>query len=320
MNLMRLLIVIVNYRTADLTIDCLRSLRDEVADLPGTQIVVTDNASGDDSVVRLANAIESDGWSSWARLQPLERNGGFAYGNNAAIRPALESTDTPDYVLLLNPDTIVRPGAISALIKFMDAHRTVGIAGSRLEHPDGSPQPSAFRFPSVASEFEEGSRLGWVSRLLASRCVAPPPPAEQSPTEWVAGASMIIRKAVFEAIGLLDERYFMYYEEVDFCRRAKDAGWPCWYVPQSRVVHLVGQSSGVTDVKKSQKRRPGYWFESRRRYFLAHQGRMATVLADLMWAAGFAQWRIRRALLGKPDADPKRLLSDFIRHNFFATP
>lgn len=317
---MRLLVVIVNYRTADLTIDCLGSLRDEVASLPGTSVVVTDNASGDESVSRIAEAIETNGWSDWVTLRPLEQNGGFAYGNNAAIGPALKSSDPPQYILLLNPDTIVRPGAIAALLEFMDAHPAVGIAGSRLEHPDGAPQTSAFRFPSLASELEEGARLGWVSRLLASRCIAPPPPAEQSPAEWVAGASMIVRKAVFDAIGLLDERYFMYYEEVDFCRRAGAAGWPCWYVPQSRVVHLVGQSSGVTNAKSSQKRRPAYWFRSRRRYFLTHCGRVKTFLADLLWTAAFAQWRVRRALLGRPDPDPTRLLSDFIRYNFFAIP
>jgi hypothetical protein len=281
---------------------------------------VTDNASGDDSVSRIAAAIEANCWSDWVSLRPLERNGGFAFGNNAAIRPALESAEPPEYFLLLNPDTIVRPGATSALLEFMDAHPQVGIAGSRLEHPDGQAQASAFRFPSPAGELEEGARLGWVSHVLASRRIAPPPPTEQSPAEWVAGASMIVRKAVFDAIGLLDERYFMYYEEVDFCRRAAAAGWPCWYVPQSRVVHLVGQSSGVTDSKMSQKRRPAYWFQSRRRYFLTHCGRMNTFLADLLWTAAFAQWRLRRALLGKPDPDPRRLLSDFIRHNFFAMP
>jgi hypothetical protein len=316
---MRLLVVIVNYRTADLTIDCLQSLRNEVTGVPGTHVIVTDNASGDDSASHIAVALANNGWSAWATFQPLARNGGFAYGNNAAIRPALDSPSPPEYVLLLNPDTIVRPGAVSALLEFMDAHPGVGIAGSRLEHRNGEPQPSAFRFPSLAGEFEEGARLGWVSRLLASRCIAPPPPHEQAPADWVAGASMIIRRTVFDAIGLLDERYFMYYEEVDFCRRAGAAGWPCWYVPQSRVVHLVGQSSGVTDAKKSQKRRPAYWFQSRRRYFLTHCGRMRTFLADLSWVAGFAQWRLRRALLCKPDPDPKRLLSDFIRHNFFAT-
>src|SRR6185295_2987702 len=98
-------------------------------------------------------------WSSWATLLPLPANGGFAYGNNAGIRPYLESDDKPDYVLLLNPDTIIRPGGITELVKFMDARADVGIAGSRLEDPDGAPQISAFRFHSIFSEFEHAMRL-----------------------------------------------------------------------------------------------------------------------------------------------------------------
>jgi GT2 family glycosyltransferase len=312
---MRLLVVIVNYRTADLTIDCLRSLREEVASLPGTQIIVTDNASGDDSPERIASAIAFNGWSQWVTFLPLGRNGGFAWGNNEAIRPALQSTRPPEYVLLLNPDTVIRPGALQQLLDFMDAHPEVGIAGSRLEHPDGTPQRSAFRFPSPLSELEDGARMGLVSRLLKKSVVAPPVPESSGPAEWVAGASMMIRKAVFDSIGLLDEAYFMYFEEVDFCRRAKLAGWPCWYVCESRVVHLVGQSSGITDNKQARKRRPAYWFDSRRRYFLTHYGRARTLLADIFWAAGFAQWRVRQAILRKPSSDAERLLMDFVRHN-----
>ena len=320
---MRLLIVIVNYRTASLTTDCLRSLAPELAALPDTRVVVTDNASGDDSVARLDAAIRDNHWHAWCELMPLPRNGGFAYGNNEGIRPALQSNDPPQYVLLLNPDTVVRPGAIRALLEFMDARPDVGIAGSRLEDPDGTPQRSAFRFPSVASELEEGMRLGVVSKLLSRRIVAPPVPqgSDPVPTDWVAGASMIIRKAVFDAIGLMDERYFMYFEEVDFCRRANSAGFPCWYVPASRVVHLVGQSSGVTDVKniqKARKRRPAYWFESRRRYFRTHFGPVRTLFADAAWAVGYATYRVRRVVQRKPDTDPAKLLWDFIRHNFVA--
>lgn len=313
---MRLLVVIVNFRTADLTIDCLRSMRDEIAAAPGTRVVVSDNASGDGSGRKIADAIAAEGWAAWATFQQLERNGGFAAGNNAALAPHLCSTDPPRYVLLLNPDTVVRPGAVGALLRFMDANPRVGIAGSRLEHPDGVPQRSAFRFPSPLSELEDGTRLALLSRMLHRRLVAPPVPDRPAPADWVAGASMIVRKEVFDAVGLLDEAYFMYYEEVDFCLRARRAGWPCWYVPDSRVVHLVGQSSGVTAAKSSRKRRPAYWFESRRRYFLTHCGRARTFLADIFWAAGFAQWRARQILARTPDSDPEGLLSDFVRYNF----
>jgi GT2 family glycosyltransferase len=307
---MRLHIVIVNYRTGDLVIDCLRSLESEIQ--PGMSVVVTDNASGDDSISRIADFISKQNYS-WARTMPLERNGGFAYGNNEAIRPALAGK--PQYVLLLNPDTVVRPGALRELINFMDANPKVGIAGSRLEDPDGTPQRSAFKFHSIASEFERGIRLGVVSRLLAKSIVAQPVPEKNSPCDWVAGASMIVRREVFEDAGLMDEKYFMYFEEVDFCRAAKKAGWPCWYVPSSRVVHLVGAASQLSDARKHRKRRPTYWFDSRRRYFVKNHGAIYTLFADSAFAIGFAIWRMRRLVQRKEDPDPPKMLGDFIRNS-----
>jgi hypothetical protein len=310
-----LLVVIVNYRTPNLTIDSLRSLVSEVQALPGTRVVVTDNKSGDGSVEQIGTAIETEGWSEWASLMPLERNGGFAYGNNAAIRPALQSTNPPPYVLLLNPDTIVRPGALKALVDFMNEHPDVGIAGSRLEDPDGTPQRSAFRFHTVLSELDFGLRLGVVSKLLSKWVVAPPVSDQTHQTDWVAGASMIIRREVFEAAGLMDEEYFMYYEEMDFCLQAKKAGWSCWYVPQSRVVHLVGQSSGVTDTKRPPKRLPQYLFDSRRRYFIKNYGWLYAALADHAWASSFVLWRLRRVIQRKPDNDPPKFFGDFLRNS-----
>lgn len=312
-----LLIVILNYRTPDLTINCLRSLVGEVQSLPGIRVIVSDNASGDGSVEKIAAAIDTEGWGDWVSLMPLDRNGGYAFGNNAPIRAALQLPAPPPYFLLLNPDTIVRPGALQALVDFMNSHPDVGIAGSRLEDPDGTPQCSAFRFHTVLSELDSGLRLGAVSKLLANWVVWPPIPEAATQTDWVAGASMIVRREVFEQVGLLDEEYFMYYEETDFCLQANKAGWSCWYVPQSLVVHLVGQSSGVTDTKRPPKRLPQYWFDSRRRYFLKNYGWLKAALADAVWALGFAFWRLRRVAQGKPDNDPPNLLEDFLRNSVF---
>jgi GT2 family glycosyltransferase len=161
-----LLVVTLNYRTHRLTIDCLQSLENEVRAIPGVQVVVSDNASGDGSVEQIGRAIAENNWDDWATLMPLDRNGGFAFGNNAPIRAALQSQLKPDYVLLLNPDTVVRPGALQALLDFMNANPQVGIAGSRLEDPDGTPQHSAFRFHSFLSEIDSGLRLGLVTKLL----------------------------------------------------------------------------------------------------------------------------------------------------------
>lgn len=311
----RLLVVIVNYKSADLAIDCLASLEPELAKVPGARVSLVENASGESEI--LAKGLDDRGWRGWVSLEEAGRNGGFAAGNNVAIVPALASDNPPRYVLLLNPDTVVRPRGVQELLDFMDAHPEVGIAGSRLENPDGSPQRSAFRFPSVLGELEGGLRLGVASKVLGRYIVAPPVPEglDPVPTDWVAGASMIVRREVFEAVGPMDEAYFMYFEEVDFCRKAARAGWPCWYVPRSRVVHLVGQSSGVTDPNKARRRRPKYWFDSRRRFFRTHYGAPAASMADLLWILGFASFRLRRRLTRKPDNDPEHLLADFIRHS-----
>jgi N-acetylglucosaminyl-diphospho-decaprenol L-rhamnosyltransferase len=321
-------IVIVNYRTAGLVVECLRSLEgDSPDDVPGW-VVVVDNGSGDGSAERLGEAIQAANWGAWVTLLPLPVNRGFAAGNNAALRlilaggPATRgltspgSPGQPDAVLLLNPDTVVRPGAVRALVDFLDRNPRVGIAGSRLEDPDGAPQRSAFRFPSLAGEFEATVRLGLISRWLHRQLDAPPVRDECHVTDWVAGASMLVRRQVFEAVGLLDEGYFLYFEETDFCRRARRAGWPCWYVPTSRVVHLVGQSTGVTTPSRQPRRMPRYWFESRCRYFEKQHGIGYARLADLVWLTGFALWRLRRRLQGKPDPDPPHLLWDFLRFHW----
>ncbi len=312
---MKFLVVIVNYKTPDLAIDCLRSIEAEIRAIGDARVCLTDNLSPDDSAARLQAALAANHWAGWCEFRPLPRNGGFAYGNNAGIADFLKSSDSPRFVLLLNPDTIVRPGAIGELIRYLEAHPNVGIAGSRLEDPDGSPQRSAFRFPGIASEWETGIRLGIVSKLLRGKLVAPQVVDHQIATDWVAGASMLVRREVFEKIGLLDEAYFMYYEEVDFCLRARRAGFECHYVPASRVVHLVGQASGVTDKTKANRRRPAYWFESRRRYFAKNHGLIYAAITDLVFAVGFALWRARRWLQRKPDEDPAQFLGDFIRNS-----
>ncbi len=312
----RLLIVTVNYRTSDLVLQSLKVLESEIASVPGTKVAIVDNNSGDGSAEKIAAAIATEGWGDWAIFLPSPINGGFSFGNNYAIRPALQNPQPPDYFLLLNPDAQVRPGALKALVAFLDQHPDVGIAGSSFEEQNGKLWPYAFRFPSILGELENGFRLGIISKLLSPwKVVREMEQDREQPMDWLPGASMMIRRQVFESVGLMDEGYFLYYEETDFCLQAKRAGWGCWYVPQSRVMHILGQSTGVTAKNQAPKRLPQYWYESRRRYFLKNHGWFYAVLIDLSWLISYGLWRVRRVIQRKPDFDPPLMLWDSLRNS-----
>ena len=310
----RLLIVIVNYRTGRLAVDCLASIADERAADPlgcaRVRAVVVDNASGDGSSEIIAAAIASSGWAAWASVIDAPSNGGFASGNNFAIRPALASAEPPELFWLLNPDTRMRPGAVAATTRFFKATPTAGIAGTMIESANGALWPFAFRFPSILSEFERGIRLSLVTRLLDAHRILRRMGDVPAVVDWVSGASMVVRREVFDAVGLLDEGYFLYFEETDFCRAARRAGWSCWYVPDACVMHLAGQSTGVTN--NSRRRLPRYWFASRRRYFTGDRGRGYAVAVDLAWLLAHLMWTGRRLVSLRPNDNPDHLLRDFL--------
>jgi hypothetical protein len=309
-----LAVAIVSYKSAQLTIDCLSSIEAERSS-GGIRIrvVVVDNASGDAPAI--AEAIEKNSWSSWVTLVRAPRNGGFAYGNNLAFRVAQED-GPPDYFHLLNPDTLVRKGAIGALVRFLEAHPDVGIVGSSFENFDGSDWPIAFRFPSILSEIESGLQLRLASRFLQRWAVAVQMSLVPQPIDWVPGASMMIRPLVFDAIGGFDETYFLYFEETDFCFRAKKAGYSTWYVPESRIMHIAGQSTKVTGpTNAASKRLPSYWFESRRRYFMASNGIAHAIAVDVVTVLAYAFGHLKRIAQRRTDRGVPYFLRDLAYHS-----
>lgn len=311
-NSPHLQIVIVNFRTPGLVMQCLASLTDPDCAPDYLSSTVVDNASGDDSTEVISHCIIRNKWSPWAQVVASGRNGGFAYGNNIGLRATLAATTPPDYVMLLNPDTLVRPGAIQALLTFMESHPRVGIAGSLLETPEGGVDSSAHRVHSPLSELDGGARLGVLSRLLRRHVVSEAPRPEPHACDWVSGACMIIRRQVIEDIGLMDEGFFLYFEEVDYCWRAKKAGWEVWYVPEARVLHLEGASTGI---RAAARRRASYWYDSRRRFFIKHYGVAGLLAADALWAAGRLSLLLRNRLgLGGQglEADPKWFMWDLL--------
>ena len=310
-----LLVIIVNFRTPELVVDLLHSLAPEVRDYPSASVVVVDNASGDHSLDCISAAIESERWSSWASLMPARKNGGFAYGNNLAIEEALRSPNPPELFWLLNPDTQVRPGATRALAEFMEANRNVSICGSGIEDSAGKPWMYTFRFPGILSEIERGFRLSIVTRPLSRWTVCQPVEAKPTPAEWVSGCTLIIRRETIEKIGVLDENFFLYYEETDYCLRARRSGLECWYFPHAKIMHIAGQSTGVTGKSQGINRIPAYWFQSRRRYFAKNYGRIYAIITDIAWVLSYCLGNLRLSIQRKHRKSPPRLLADFIRHS-----
>ncbi len=292
---MKVAIVIVNYHTPELVLSCLQSLLPERLSLPGLRVLVVDNASGDNSVELLSAAISQAPFADWVRFMPQTLNGGFGWGNNQALLSLLGESSPPDAILLLNPDTVIEPGAVAALVKDMQSRPHAGAIGSQLVNEDGTLSGSAFRFPSVAREFDRGLGLGRVSKLLGIKPTLVPF-GERGPLDWVTGASVLIRSEALRQVGLFDTGFFLYFEEVELMHRLALAGWKCYHCPESRVVHVAGASTGVVDGKSQAKRvPPDYVFVSRHRYFALTGGTFRAWLADIAWLlGGFLRVRGRR--------------------------
>ncbi len=317
MNSSRVVAVIVTYKSAALTIECLESLRlERQRSQPALKCVVVDNASGDHDFI--AAAIQANGWSDWVELIEAPRNGGFAYGNNVALR-GLMASNAFDYAYLINPDALAHEGAIDCLVDFLDAHPAAGIAGGIFENPDGSDWAFAFNFPSLLSELESGLQLGIVTRLLGRHRVPMPMGRQAQRVDWISGAAMMIRREVFDRIGGMDEGFFLYFEETEFCFRATRCGYEIWYVPQSRVTHIGGQSTDIGTHHARPKRLPGYWYESRRRYFYLTHGVTYSMAADVVALAAGVFGLAKRICTSRFSHGVPCWLRDLFAHSFLRT-
>jgi GT2 family glycosyltransferase len=266
---MKLSIVIVSWNTRDLLANCLESLA--LAMDTQTEVLVVDNASQDGTAQLLRERFP------WARLIENRENTGFARANNQAIR---ESSGR--YILLLNPDMTVHSGALETLVKFMDAHSAVGVAGSRLLNPDGSLQTSCYPAPTVARELWRLFHLDTLRPYGVYR-MADWPLDIPRPVDVLLGACLMLRRELLEQVGLLDESYFMYTEEVDWCYRIRQKGWTIYWVPQAEMVHYGGQSTRQVAAEMFL-----HLYQSKLRYFYKHHGWTAAQFYKLVLFASAA--------------------------------
>jgi GT2 family glycosyltransferase len=287
-------VIVLNYRTPAMTLDCLKSLAAETGGKDDMFVLVVDNASGDESVEAISREIRAQNWN-WAAVLAHSENAGFSAGNNAGMRHAIQLHPDLRWFVLLNSDTIVRPGAIQELIAAGDRQPRVGLIGPQLEWPDGSPQTSCFRNISPLTEFLAAAATGALCRL----CGRGPAPTDADPAtetiEWISFACVALRRGAFERTGAMDEGFFMYFEDVDYSRRVRAAGWKIAFAPTSRVVHLRGGTSPVESLAAARRRRPKYYYAARTRYLAKFYSRHGLVLANVLWLLGrFVSWTRER--------------------------
>jgi len=308
---MRVLVVILNWRTADMT---LRAAEAALAAMEGIEggITIVDNDSGDGSFERLRDAAAARGRGR-VRVLQSGRNGGFGAGNNVGIRAGLPD-GRPDFVYIQNSDAFPDPGAIRALRDHLLAHPHAGFAGSHIRGPDGAPHLTTFRFPSALGELEGAARIGPLSRLLRRHAVPVPVPGHSRPVDWLAGASLMMRMDALDRIGLFDERFFLYYEETDLCLRLARAGQEVHFVRESEVVHIGSVSTGMKDWAEV----PGYWFDSRWHYFVKNHGKAGALAATAAQVAGGVLHRLRAFATGARPGDPPKFLRTLVAHDLRA--
>lgn len=263
-------VAVVSWNVRELLRRCLASLEGQWPDL---RVVVVDNASSDGTVEMVADDFPA------VRVIPNEANLGFTVANNQALRLLGAGSGAPDApwaTFLLNPDTEVRPGAIGALARHLSSAPRVAVVGPLLRYSDGAVQSSRRRFPSLAVAVLESTPFAWrwphnpVARRYRMDDL---PPDRPSDVDWVTGAAMLVRSSALAEVGLFDEGFFLYSEELDLCRRLAGAGWLVRYEPAAEVMHHEARSSDQVVAARH------LWFHrSRVRYFRKHHGTAAAAL------------------------------------------
>jgi GT2 family glycosyltransferase len=259
-------IIIVSWNVRELLQGCLASIQQSPGNL-ALETIVVDSGSTDGSPEMIEAVFP------WVRLIAREENVGFPQGNNIGLGEA-----NGRYLLLLNPDTVVVGQALTTMVQYLDDNPKVGVVGGQLLNPDGTIQSSRRRFPTVATAFFESTWLqplapAGVLRRYYAEDVADDEPAD---VDWVKGACLMTRRAVVNEVGLLDPDYFMYSEELDWCRRIKTAGWRVVYLPAAKIIHHEGKSS-----EQAVTARHINFQRAKLRYFRKYHGFLVTLALRL---------------------------------------
>ena len=305
----RLAISIINYCTGPMTVECVASVLADIGDIDA-QVVVVDNASDDGSADQIADWIADQPDGTPVRLVRSARNTGFSGGHNQGMAAV-----AADHYLILNSDALLRPGFLRAILAAVDAHPQAGLIAPQIETEAGVVQVSCFRFHSPWSELIRGARSGPVTRLLRRHVVPLEPPVDLAQIEWASFACILLCGKMVNQIGPMDEGYFMYFEDAEYCMRARRAGWRIALAPAAVAVHYKGGSGPVEALGAAHKRLPSYYYSSRTRFFFQAHGRTGVFLANVMWFIGRGV-ACFRPFFGKPVPKSKASEAKDIWTNF----
>ncbi len=306
--------VTINYNAGDLALQAVESILE--ADHGGIDVEVhlIDNASPNGDGDMLAAEIEKRGWSDKVVYHQETTNHGFGRGNNLVLNQVWDRENKPDYAFFLNPDAKLKTSTISELVSFLDANPKVAIAGAALDEPnEGGPAASAFRFPTIQSEFSHAMNFGPVARMMSQRSVAMPPDLPTQPVDWVSGSGFMARLDALAEVDFFDPAYFLYFEEMDMMWHVRKKGWEIWHVDEARIEHIAGVSTGMKDGKTASGVMPDYWWDSWSYYLRTNRGMN---YARLCAFARFIGWCLRKTIALLPSREyrgPKQFLDGFWR-------
>lgn len=306
-------VIVVNYRTADLAIEAVESVLARDHGGRAVEVHLVDNGSPGDDAERLRQAHHRRGWAPRVTLHLEAVNHGFGRANNLVLARLAAGGAAPDKVFLLNPDARLENETLGVLAGFLDSHPRAGAAGAAIRLPDGTPVTAAFRFPTLASEFEGAVNLGPVSRVLSRWRTPLPADLATGRVDWVAGAVVMFRRDALDQAGFFDPAYFLYYEEVDLMRELDRRGWQTWYVAEARAIHHEGAATNVTS-RALRHRRPPYVYQSWRIYFRKNHGRVYALAAAGLVALGAAINHVTSLVRRREPSLPLRFVQDHARH------
>ena len=287
-------IVIVNYQTPEMLISCISKML-KTLNFELVKICIVDNCSNDGSFEKIKKWVDEKQVSKNVILISSSNNGGFSAGNNIGIKAI-----SAKYYLLLNSDAYIQQPSIDALKNTFYQNSNIGLVSPRLTWEDGTSQESTFNFFHPITEFVQQANTGVISSRLKKYVVAEAIDERARFVEWTSFACVMISSECIAEVGYLDEGFFMYYEDVEYCYRMRESGFKVFYNPSASAVHLRGGSSSVKKNIAAKKRLPKYYYQSRCRFYFKKYGYLGLFAANMLWYLGRSV-ALCRQFMGRKD-------------------